>query len=128
MESHPVVCRCLIAEDNRFAADLLATYLERNGILSDLAENGRIGLDRYLEEPTRYDLILVDIQMPVMDGFEMARLIRESGTANAESIPIIAMSGSSHGDQGGVRLVNRFVKKPFELPALLALVREEAGL
>lgn len=125
MENQTGAPICLIVEDNEFAADLIGTFLETRGIFSDKARNGKIGLALYLENPSRYSVILADIQMPEMDGFEMSRLIRESGAANAASIPIIAMSGNNFDTQEGLRFMNRFIQKPYDYQVLFEAVKEE---
>ncbi len=113
---------CLIVEDNFFAADVLSIYLKRNGIECEIAENGEIGLNMYLANPLRYDLILCDLQMPVMDGYAMMRRIRSSGLETAVTIPIVAMSGTFSGDTVGQNLFSYFLKKPFELNCLLGII------
>ncbi len=128
MESLIAGRRCLIVEDSEFTIAILASFLEKHSISSDQAGNGRIGLDKYLEAPARCGFILVDIQMPVMDGFEMARLIRASGADNAASIPIIAMSGNSFDTHDSLRYINRIVRKPFQLAAFFSAIQEEVGL
>ncbi|MCR5830001.1 MAG: response regulator [Lachnospiraceae bacterium] len=88
--------RVLIAEDNVLMGEIVATILGYRGLDSDNAINGREALDMYLSHnPFYYDMILMDIQMPVMDGIEAARRIRESNMADAQLIPIIALSAST---------------------------------
>lgn len=81
--------RVLIAEDNVINQRLLLAYAERMNLIADLAENGRIALDLF--SPGRYDLVLMDIAMPEMDGIEATRRIRNKWPV--ESIPpIIALT------------------------------------
>jgi len=88
--------RVLIAEDNVLMGEIVATILGYRGLDSDNAINGREALDMYLaHNPFYYDMILMDIQMPVMDGIEATRRIRESDMADAQLIPIIALSAST---------------------------------
>ena len=101
--------RILIAEDNVLMGEILATMLGYRGIDSDNAINGREALDMYMShDPFYYDMILMDAQMPVMDGVEATRRIRGSGRTDAQIIPIIALSANtSHSEiersaQGGM--------------------------
>lgn len=120
----PEPCRCLIVEDNAAAAEIMTIFFQRNGILSTSAENGQIGLQLFLDAPADYDVIFVDLQMPVMDGYEMARRIRESGRDTAITVPIVAMSGTNTGDVVSRGSFDCFLKKPFELNALLNVLDE----
>lgn len=85
--------RALLVEDqtaNRLVAN---NMLKRFGAEVEMAENGREAVDIYLDNPPGYfDLVLMDIQMPVMNGYEATKLIRESGRDDAKSIKIIAMT------------------------------------
>ncbi len=116
--------KCLIVEDNISAAEIMTIFFKRNGIKSDFAENGEIGLKMYLDAPELYDVIFLDLQMPVMDGYEMAKQIRESNVSTASSIPIVAMSGTNTGDIAGRCGFSFFLRKPFELKSLLGVLDE----
>ena len=116
--------RCLIVEDNIPAAEIMAIFFERNGIISETAENGQIGLQMYLNKPLEYDIIFLDLQMPVMDGYEMAKRVRESGMPTAITIPIVAMSGTYTVDAAGKHLINYFLKKPFKIHSLTEVINE----
>ncbi len=88
--------RILIAEDNVLMGEILATILGYRGLDSDNVINGREALDMYMShDPFYYDMIFMDIQMPVMDGIEAAGKIRESGKPDAQIIPIIALSADT---------------------------------
>lgn len=75
--------RVLLAEDNAINQKLLLTYLDRMGVEAVLAENGRIAVEKF--EPGLFDLILMDVAMPEMDGLEATGLIRKS--ADLKDIP-----------------------------------------
>lgn len=114
---------CLIVEDNAFALSTLSIYLGRHGFRVDAAENGQIALDKYLADPNRYFIIFMDLQMPVMSGHEAVRRIRGSGHPNAQSLPIIAMTGDPGASLHALGF-NHHLKKPFEMQAVLAILRE----
>ena len=116
--------RCLIVEDNLEAAEIMKMFFDRNEIYSEVAYNGLAGLQKYLSSPAGYDVIFVDLQMPVMDGYEMAKRIRESGVPFSETIPIVAMSGSITGESGDKSLFSCFLRKPFNILCLADIINE----
>jgi PAS domain S-box-containing protein len=84
----------LLAEDVEINREIVLDLLEPTGITIDTAENGKQAIKMFEEEPEKYRLILMDIHMPEMDGFEAARLIRELPTKAAQEIPIVAMTAN----------------------------------
>lgn len=81
-------CQILLVEDNRLNQLVASQTLKKYGILVDIANNGREAIDCL--DKKRYDLVLMDIQMPVMDGLDATRILRQD--ARFKSLPIIAMS------------------------------------
>ncbi len=81
----------LLAEDNLVNQDIVCGLLENYGVTIDIANNGKEALELYEKNPTKYKLILMDIQMPVMDGYEASKMIKQSGP----TIPIIALSANA---------------------------------
>ena len=81
--------RILLAEDNPINQKLLLTYLKRMDIETELAENGQIAVDKF--EPGKFDLVLMDVAMPVMDGLSAIRHIREEWEAH-EIPPIMVLT------------------------------------
>lgn len=89
-------CRILMAEDNEINAEIAVSILEEAGATVDVAENGQIVQEIFASQPAgTYDLILMDIQMPVMDGRTAARQIRAMARPDAKTIPIFALSADA---------------------------------
>ncbi len=86
----------LVAEDNEINAELLQELLKTEGASTDLATNGQEALDKFTASaPGTYDMILMDVQMPIMDGYEAVRQIRKSDHPEAKTIPIAAMTANA---------------------------------
>lgn len=89
-------CRILLAEDNEVNAEIAIDILESEGAKITHAADGRQAVDVFLENPENsFDLILMDIQMPRLNGRDAAREIRKCGKGDAESVPIIALSADA---------------------------------
>lgn len=88
--------RFLLVEDHRLNILVATKLLEFKNAQVDVAENGKIGLDRFAQAPEHtYDAVLMDIRMPVMDGLQAAQGIRNLDSAWAKAVPIIAMSANA---------------------------------
>jgi CheY-like chemotaxis protein len=87
--------RVLVAEDNPINQKVALAMLKRLGCQSDLAPNGRIAVQRCRER--EYDLVLMDCQMPEIDGFEATRAIRQEAAARGETrrVPIVALTANA---------------------------------
>ncbi len=83
--------RALLVEDNHINQEVASMILERVAIETDIANNGHEAVEKYFENPSRYDLILMDLQMPVMSGYKAAKIIREHN----KNIPIIALTAAA---------------------------------
>lgn len=115
--------RLLIAEDNDLNYEVEETLLELSGITCDRAENGAVCVEQFSNAaPGDYDAIIMDIQMPVMNGLEATRRICGLGTEAAKNIPIIALTANAFSSDVDACLVagmNQHLAKPFELEKLL---------
>lgn len=116
--------RVLLAEDNEMNRIVAAGLLGKAGVVCDTANNGKLALERFLSaKPGTYDAILMDIQMPVMNGYEAAQAIRASDHPEAATIPIVAMTADAFIEDITRALasgMNNHVSKPIELDALLS--------
>jgi CheY-like chemotaxis protein len=88
--------RILVAEDVDINREIVGALLESTNALLEYAEDGKKALELFTAAPDNYDLILMDVEMPVMDGLEASRKIREFEAARKrKSVPIIAMTGDT---------------------------------
>lgn len=88
--------RLLLAEDDRLCGEILCELLEdETGRPMSIAANGRAALEMFESANGEYDAIIMDVQMPVMNGYEAARAIRRSGCGNAKTVPIIALTADA---------------------------------
>ena len=89
-------CRILLAEDNEVNAEIAVSILENYGAVVDVAEDGSIAVEKFASQPAgTYDFILMDIQMPVLDGREATKQIRSMDRADAKTIPVFALSADA---------------------------------
>ena len=84
----------LLVDDVEINREIVIALLEPTNIKIDSAENGAVAVRMFSENPERYDIVLMDVQMPEMDGYEATRTIRALGTPRAMSLPIIAMTAN----------------------------------
>ena len=116
--------RILAAEDNELNAEILEELLKMEGAQCDIGENGQVTLDMFkASEPGYYDVILLDVQMPVMDGHEAARAIRACGHPDAKKIPITAMTANAFAEDVQAALdagMDAHIAKPADLDVLKA--------
>lgn len=116
----------LAAEDNSINAELLSDLMEIEGANCEIVENGQKLVDRFLTcEPGEFDIILTDIQMPVLDGYDATRAIRESSHAQAKTMPIVAMSAAVFSDDVAKAYesgMNAHVAKPLDMDNLKATI------
>lgn len=110
--------RILLCEDNEINTEITRALLEKKGCMVDCVANGQEGLEKYkLEKAGYYNVILMDIRMPVMNGLEAAKAIRKTGREDAEKIPIIAMTADAFDEDKIVSLkagMNAHLSKPIQ--------------
>ncbi len=115
--------KILVVEDNELNLEITKYILEEVGAMVDEAENGEIAVDKFYSSPVGfYDLILMDIMMPIMDGYQATRAIRQMHRADAKNIPIIAMSANAFQEdmiQSKNAGMNLHLSKPLEMQRLL---------
>ena len=120
--------RLLLVEDNEINREIANMILTQAGFAVDMAENGKIAVDMVsAAEPGYYDAVLMDIQMPVMDGYEAARAIRGLPDAGKANIPIIAMTANAFEEDRRNAFeagMNEHVAKPISPDKLLATLRD----
>ena len=122
----PQTQRILLAEDSQDNVLLIEAYLKASGYTADVARNGQIALEKFISG--KYDLVLMDVQMPIMDGYSAARRIRQWETENgATPVPILALT--AHALPEEVRKsfdagCTAHLTKPIRKATLLAAIEE----
>ena len=115
--------RLLVVEDNELNMEITTTVLEEAGFVVDQAVNGQAALEKVATAaPGQYALVLMDIQMPVMDGYEATRRIRALPDPVKAQIPIIAMTANAFAEDRENALaagMNEHIAKPFDIHTLL---------
>jgi CheY-like chemotaxis protein/two-component sensor histidine kinase len=120
--------RLLVVEDNLINQQVAEELLAAEGALVALAANGRLGVEAVAAAGTPFDAVLMDIQMPVMDGYAATREIRE--VLGLKTLPIIAMTANAlESDRQDCLAagMNEHVGKPFDVAQLVAVIRRLTG-
>lgn len=114
--------RLLLAEDDRLCGEILCELLEdETGRPVSIAANGRAALEMFESANGEYDAIIMDVQMPVMNGYEAARAIRRSGCENAKTVPIIALTADASEESARAAAdsgMNGYLAKPVNVDRL----------
>ena len=117
--------KILLAEDNAINALLTRTLLEADGCVVETVEDGALAVDAV--KKNTYDLILMDMRMPNMDGLEATRKIRAMGGSRADNLPIIALTANAFDDDRNACFdsgMNDFMTKPVSAEELTAMVTQ----
>lgn len=122
----------LIAEDNDFNYEIVSELLRDYNINTSRAENGADALSMFEEAlPGTYNIILMDMQMPVMDGLEATRAIRALDRADAKEIPIVAMTANAYSEDAAACKeagMNEHVAKPIDFKHLMNVILQQLNL
>ena len=119
----------LVAEDNEINAEVIMNLLENRGVHSELARDGREAVEMFCNNGAyHYQAILMDLMMPLLDGQQAARAIRESNTADAGSIPIIALTADAYDDLEDKCFgagMDGYLRKPIDTEELFRVLAKE---
>ena len=118
----------LVAEDNDLNYEVESSLLAMQGITCERAENGAVCVEKFNASlPGRYDAILMDMQMPLVNGIEATRLLRQLGTPYAMTIPIIAVTANAFNDDVKNCIdagMNMHLSKPIDIEKLKTMLAE----
>jgi CheY-like chemotaxis protein len=109
--------KILLVEDNIINQEIVKGLLENSKIKIDIAADGKIAVDKFFENESSYDLILMDLQMPIMDGYEATKIIRNRN----KNIPIIALTANAMQKDIEATMevgMNQHISKPIEVSKL----------
>lgn len=118
----------LLCEDNLLNREIATTLLEAKGVVVHAAENGRLGVTAFEQSPVAfYDAILMDIRMPVLDGYEAAREIRALDRPDARTVAIVAVTAdafTADADKCFEAGMDGYIAKPIDPPQLYEVLRK----
>ena len=123
--------RILLAEDNELNQEIAEAILGDAGFTTEIAGDGRTAVDMLKKsEPGYYELILMDVQMPVMNGYEATKEIRRLENKELANIPILAMTANAFEEDKKEALkcgMNGHIAKPIDINLLLKTLSEVLG-
>lgn len=115
--------RVLLVEDHEMNLMIATAILEKTGVTIDIAENGQVAVDKVRDAAAGYyDIILMDIQMPVMDGYEATRIIRALEDPCKAEIPIVAVTANAFEEDRKVTMeagMNGHLSKPYDIQEIM---------
>ena len=115
--------RVLVVDDSEINRDVVKHILCDQGAVPSFASDGRQALDWLLAHPADVDIVLMDVQMPVMDGLQATRALRQ--LPQFHDLPVVALTAGAFQTQRTAALeagVNHFISKPFDVPQTIALI------
>lgn len=119
--------RVLVAEDNDINWEIISALLEMHGVETERAENGKLAVDRLAgARENEFNLVFMDIQMPVMNGLEATKAIRALDNPGVSGIPIIAMTADAFSENVAECMaagMNGHIAKPVDMKLVLKEIR-----
>jgi CheY-like chemotaxis protein len=119
--------KALLAEDNETNQEIAVMLLNDVGLFVDCVENGEEAVTKFnMSSPGEYDVVLMDIQMPVMDGHRAARKIRKLNRSDAKSVPIIAMTANAFVEDVALAKesgMDGHISKPIDVDVLYSTIK-----
>lgn len=120
--------RCLLAEDNELNMEIAATFLSMAGIQTICASDGEKAVEVYNQmEPGYFDVILMDIMMPVMNGYDACRKIRNANRSDSRTVPIVAMTANAFSEDIELAKrsgMNAHLPKPVDAEQMMHVLRD----
>ncbi len=116
----------LVVEDNYLNMEIIRTILREEGIVVEEANNGKMAIEKLLESPAgTYEMLLMDVQMPIMDGYEATKQIRGMADKGYAEVPIVAMTANAFEEEKKKALslgMNAHISKPVEINHLFEII------
>ena len=133
-EEHPVSVedckgkKILLVEDNSLNQEIAVAVLEGAGFVVEIADDGNVAVEKMAAaKPGQYDLVLMDVQMPKMNGYEATKRIRAMQAPYCRQIPIIAMTANAFEEDKALALqagMNDYLSKPIQIDKMLKVIRK----
>ncbi len=118
--------RILVVDDNQLNREILVEAMREEGFVVDEAIDGSFAIEKLRDsEPGTYELVILDLQMPVMDGFETAKIIRSFQEPKVSGIPIVALTADALPEEKTRAFncgINAYLVKPVDMPSLLKVL------